>query len=231
MSRAIAVGHPHNITQRGNDRRTVFHEADDYLHYREWLARNARKFDLDIWAWCLMPNHIHVVAVPNSNEALSRTFNTVHMQYAQYHNRRQEASGHLWQGRYFSCLLDETHVYAAVRYVEMNPVRGGLAASAQDYPWSSAKSHVLGTADPLLSSNCFLTETVRDWGEYLAEAPDPAVQEELIRATVTGRPCGAETFVKKMETLLDRSFIPLPSGRPRIKKSTDEVADLFPAEQ
>jgi putative transposase len=214
MSRAIAVGYPHHITQRGNDRRTVFAEADDYLRYREWLNRNARKFGLDVWAWCLMPNHVHVIGVPNCEDALSRTFNTVHMQYAQYHNRTKNASGHLWQGRYFSCVLDEAHVYAAVRYVEMNPVRGGLAASAQDYP--------------VVSGNCFLTETVRNWGEYLAEAPVPAVQTNIINATASGRPCGGEAFVKKMETLLSRSFIPLPPGRPRIKKSAEDAADLFP---
>lgn len=98
-----------------------------------------------------MPNHVHVIGVPNTEGALSRTFNTVHMQYAQYHNRTKDASGHLWQGRYFSCVLDEAHVYAAVRYVEMNPVCAGLATSAQDYPWSSAKSHVSGGADPVVS--------------------------------------------------------------------------------
>ena len=227
MSRAIAVGYPHHITQRGNDRRTVFAEADDYLHYREWLARSARKFGLDIWAWCLMPNHVHIIGVPTNEDAMSRTFNTVHMQYAQYHNLKKNASGHLWQGRYFSCVLDEAHVYAAVRYVEMNPVRGGLATSAQDYPWSSAKGHVSGTADRVLSGNCFLTETVRGWGEYLAEAPEPAFQETIIKATATGRPCGGEAFVKKMETLLSRCFIPLSSGRPRIKKNEEGAANLF----
>jgi putative transposase len=177
-----------------------------------------------------MPNHVHVVGVPNSEDALSRTFNTVHMQYAQYHNRTKNASGHLWQGRYFSCVLDEAHVYAAVRYVEMNPVRGGLAASAQDYPWSSAKSHILGTADPVVSGNCFLTGAVRNWGEYLAEAPELAVQDDIIKATANGRPCGSEVFIKQMETLLNRSFVPLPLGRPHIKKSAEEAEDLFPEE-
>jgi len=230
MLRAIAVGYPHHITQRGNDRRTVFVEADDYLRYREWLAWYARKFGLDVWAWCLMPNHVHVIGVPTTESALSLTFNTVHMQYAQYHNRTKNASGHLWQGRYFSCVLDEMHVYAAVRYVEMNPVRSGLVASAQDYPWSSARSRVLGAADPVLSGNCFLTETIRDWREYLAEVPKPAVQEAIIKATASGRPCGEDAFVKKMETLLHRSFIPLPSGRPRVKKSAEETEDLLAEE-
>src|SRR4030042_1731948 len=171
MSRAIAVGYPHHITQRGNDRRTVFAEADDYLRYREWLPRERRRSGLDTWAWCLMPNHVHVVGVPNSEDALSRTFNTVHMQYAQYHNRTKNASGHLWPGRYFSC--------------------------------------------------------GRDGGEYLAEAPATAVQDDIVKATATGRPCGGEAFVKQMETLLSRSFVPLPSGRPRIKKSVEEVGGFF----
>jgi putative transposase len=214
MSRAIAVGYPHHITQRGNDRRTVFAEPDDYLRYREWLAQAAQKFGLDIWAWCLMPNHIHVVGAPTTKDALSLTFNTVHMQYAQYFNRKKNASGHLWQGRYFSCVLDESHVYAAIRYVEMNPVRGGLAGAPQDYPWSSARSHVRGGADPVLSGDCFLMARVRDWGKYLAEASEPKSQENIIKATATGRPCGNVAFVKMMEAHLGRSFTPRVSGRP-----------------
>ena len=106
-------------------------------------------------------------------------------------------------------------------------MRGGLVALAQDYPWSSAKSHVSGATDPVVSGNCFLRETVRDWGEYLAESPTQSVQETIIKATATGRPCGGEAFVRKMETLLNRSFIPLPSGRPRIKKSVEDAAEQF----
>ena len=117
ISRAIAVGYPHHVTQRGNDRRAVFAEADDYVRYREWLARYSGKYGLEIWAYCLMPNHVHVVAVPTTQSALAATFNLVHMQYAQYYNKKEGATGHLWQGRYFSCVLDESHVHAAVRYV------------------------------------------------------------------------------------------------------------------
>ena len=91
------------------------------------------------------------------------------MQYSQYYNRKTNTVGHLWQGRYYSCALDEPHVHAAVRYVEMNPVRTGIVASAEDYPWSSAKSHVTGIADPVLAGRCFLVETIRDWKQYLAE--------------------------------------------------------------
>ncbi len=134
VSRAVAIGHPHHITQRGNYRQAVFAEKGDYVRYLELLADFCPKYDLDIWAYCLMPNHIHMVAVPGRQESLARLFNTVHMLYAQYFNRKRDATGHLWQGRFFSCVLDERHLYAAVRYVEMNPVRGGIVPVPQDYP-------------------------------------------------------------------------------------------------
>ncbi|MBU4372556.1 MAG: transposase [Proteobacteria bacterium] len=221
-SRTIAVGYPHHVTQRGNDRRVVFIEEDDYSQYRKWLSRYARKYGLDIWAYCLMPNHVHAVVVPQTPEALAQTFNLVHMQYAQYINDKTHSTGHVWQGRYFSCVLDEPHLYAAIRYVEMNPVRGKLAASAKDYPWSSAGSHISGQPDSVLSGHCFLTDTVKDWGRYLAEDLDPTAKDDLIKATASGRPCGGEDFLRQMEALLGRRFIALPAGRPSSKKKTEE---------
>jgi putative transposase len=221
-ARVLAVGYPHHVTQRGNDRRVVFAEPDDYARYREWLVRYAHKYDLDIWAYCLMPNHVHIIGVPQTPEALAQTFNIVHMQYAQYFNNRHHATGHVWQGRYFSCVLDEPHVHAAIRYVEMNPVRAGLVVSAKDYPWSSANSHVSGQPDPVLSGHCFLTDTVADWSRYLSEEPDSADKAELIKATASGHPCGGEAFLRRMETLLGRRFIPLPAGRPRAQKRQAE---------
>ncbi|MBU2027287.1 MAG: transposase [Pseudomonadota bacterium] len=215
MSRAVAVGYPHHITQRGNYRQSVFSDADDYAHYLKWLAQYARKYGLEIWAYCLMPNHVHFVGVPAAADSLARTFNTVHMQYAQYYNQKREAKGHLWQGRFFSCVLDERHTYAAVRYVELNPVRGGMVASPEEYPWSSAKSHVTGFSDPVLSGRCFLMETLKDWRQYLGEEKDPDAQKKVIEATNSGHPCGADVFVRQMEAVIGRRFIPRPAGRPR----------------
>jgi putative transposase len=103
ISRAIAVGYPHHITQRGNYRQTVFAEADDYAKYLDFLARYAPQYDLEIWAYCLMPNHVHMVCVPRQSDSLSRTLHTVHMKYALYFNKKKDAIGHLWQGRFFSC--------------------------------------------------------------------------------------------------------------------------------
>lgn len=221
ISRAIAVGFPHHITQRGNYRQDVFVDVEDYAQYLKLLTEQTQQHGLDIWAYCLMPNHVHIVGVPGADNSLANVFRNVNMQYSQYFNRKSNAVGHLWQGRYFSCPLDEPHVYAAVRYVETNPVRAGITAMAADYPWSSAKSHVTGIVDPVLSGRCFLVETIRDWKEYLVEATDQETQTNLIKSTKTGRPCGAEGFVTHLEALLNRRFTTLPRGRPH---ATNKVA-------
>ncbi len=224
ISRAIAIGYPHHITQRGNYRQTVFAEKGDYVRYVELLAGFAPKYGLEIWAYCLMPNHVHFIGVPGRQESLARTFNTVHMLYAQYFNRKRNATGHLWQGRFFSCVLDERHLYAAVRYVEMNPVRAGIAQAPQDYPWCSAKSHmdVAGVEDKILSGRCFLTETVKDWGQYLGQDQDREATAGIIKATKIGRPCGKEDFVRQIEGLLNRRFMTLPRGRPLKMEKEEE---------
>ena len=214
MSRAIAVGYPHHVTQRGNYRQTVFGETEDYARYLELLTQYSRRHNLEIWAYCLMPNHVHIVGVPGAEDSLVSVFRTVHMLYSQYFNHKANAVGHLWQGRFYSCALDERHVFAAVRYVELNPVRAGLAASAHDYPWSSAKSHVSGIADGVLYGRCFLDETVRNWKEYLLAPPDAEAQDGLFKSTKTGRPCGGNDFVAQVEDILGRRFTTRPAGRP-----------------
>ncbi len=216
LPRAIAVGYPHHITQRGNHREAVFTEPGDYSRYLKWLAQYAEKYGFDVWAYCLMPNHVHLVGVPGNEDSLAKTFNTVHMKYAQHYNRKSGETGHLWQGRFFSCVLDEHHVYAAVRYVEMNPVRGGLCGRPEDYPWSSARSHIVGIRTPPLSGRCFLMETVQDWRKYLSsEGSDRAGRDAIVKATKSGHPCGPEDFVKRIEGILGRTFATRPRGRPR----------------
>jgi len=224
ISRAIALDYPHHITQRGNYRQMVFEEEEDYSRYLELLVHYSGRHQLEVWAYCLMPNHVHIVGVPRAEDSLSSVFRTVHMLYSQYFNRKANAVGHLWQGRYYSCVLDERHAYAAVRYVELNPVRAGLVTVAQDYPWSSARSHVKGIKDCVLSGRSFLDETIENWGEYLMEPPDTEAQNSLIRTTSTGRPCGRSDFVTQLEDALGRRFVKRPPGRPRAGKNRETDA-------
>jgi putative transposase len=196
----------------------VFEEETDYQLYLEWLEVYSRKYSLTIWAYCLMSNHVHFVAVPREPDSMARTFNTLHMRYAQHYNERHGGKGHLWQGRYFSCALDERHLYAAVRYVENNPVRARIVRKAGNYKWSSAAGHINGRDNLIEARNCYLTDGIRDWAAYLEEKDDNSLIQTIRENTRIGRPCGDDNFIKKIEGLLDRRLAALPVGRPRRNK-------------
>jgi len=215
IARAVAVGIPHHITQRGNYRQVIFVRDDDYRQYLEWLQYYSDRYLLKIWAYCLMNNHVHFVAVPGAEGSMARTFNTLHMRYAQYANARQGEKGHLWQGRYYSCALDEKHVYAAVRYVENNPVSARVVKKAENYNWSSAKSHVKKMRDQILAMDCYLVKEIKDWAAYLEEKDDAGTTQAVRENTKTGRPCGDEKFVGKIEQAVGRRLVALPRGRPK----------------
>jgi len=218
IARVVAKGYPHYITQRGNYRQQVFEEDGDYVQYLEWFKYYSKKYSLDIWAYCLMTNHVHFVCVPSKEESLPRTFNMLHMRYAQYINRRKQARGHLWQGRFYSTILDERHLYAAVRYVENNPVRAGIVRKPQRYRWSSASSHINKKRDPILSQGCYLEKEIEDWYEYLKEKEDEQIISNIRKRSIMGRPCGDDRFIKKLEKSFGRRLRALPWGRPRKTK-------------
>jgi putative transposase len=203
---------PHHVTQRGNRGIAVFRDERDRQVYLSMLGRYASRRGLDIWAYCLMDNHIHLIAVPHTRESLALALRDAHTAYAAWANRQQGATGHLWQGRFFSCVMDETHLWAAVRYIERNPVRASLIERAQDYQWSSAAAHCGLRQDPLISPELPAYGVVRDWGAWLADE-DEAVSMEIRRQTHTGRPCGSQSFIERIETLLGRSVRPKRRGR------------------
>jgi len=170
-ARIVAPGFPHHITQRGNYRQKVFENDADRKKYLALIKEYSGKYGLKIWAYCLMVNHVHFIAVPSSADSLSKTLRQANTFYSAYFNRKMEQTGHLWQGRYYSCVLDEPHLVTAVRYVENNPVRAGLVSKAEDYLWSSAAGHVYGVNDPLLSEDLPLLNMITDWREYPTTCP------------------------------------------------------------
>ena len=215
IARAVAVGFPHHITQRGNYRQAVFETDGDYVRYLELLKHYSEKHSLKIWAYCLMGNHVHFIAVPMGPDSLSKVFKSLHMRYSQYFNMKNKMTGHLWQGRFYSCALDEKHLYAAMQYVENNPVRARIVRTAEKYHWSSARFHIMKTADAIISKDCYLTKEIKDWLSYLKEQEDSALVDELKKSTKTGRPCGDETFIGKLEKSFGRRLGALSWGRPR----------------
>ena len=218
IARVVLPGLPHHVAQKGNFGHDVFDNERDRQRYMEWLAKYARRYGTRFWAYCLMSNHVHCIVVPEEDLSLARTFNQAHMRYSQYMNHKHGRHGHLWQGRFYSCVLDEAHLYAAVRYVERNPVRAGLVRQAEAYPWSSARAHVSGdNSDPLLSNDCPLLLTVEDWSTYLSEPDEGRWVEGFRCSTRTGRPVGSDSFVSRIESVLGRAVKAMPRGRPRKK--------------
>jgi len=215
LARSTVIGYPHQVTQRGNYEQTVFEQECDFQRYLGWLRDCADRYHVEVWAYCLMPNHVHFVCVPKTEGALARTFNTLHMRYAQYFHSKKRVTGHLWKGRFLSCILDDRSVFEEVRFIETNPIRAGLVDRAEDYLWSSARHHVLGVPDPVMRDACFLNREVRDWRTYLADRGDEPVLRRTWQSLKTGRPAGDETFVHGLEAIVGHRLMALPRGRPR----------------
>jgi putative transposase len=173
---------------------------------------------VEIWAYCLMPNHVHLIAVPSEAEGLRRAIGEAHRRYTPRINFREGWRGHLWQGRFASFVMDDDYLLAAARYIELNPVRARLVRKAHRYPYSSARAHVEGRADPLLSDSP-LRKRIDDWASFLSAGIDPQEQERLRRHERTGRPLGSERFIKKLEKALGRALRPQKGGRPRQQKN------------
>jgi len=215
LARATIVGYPHQVTQRGNYGQTVFEQPDDFGRYLGWLREFSLRYLVDIWAYCLMRNHVHFICVPKEDGALARTFNTLHMRYAQYFHSKRNVTGHLWMGRFLSCILDDQSLFEEIRFIENNPVRAGLVTRAEDYPWSSARHHVLGEPDLVIRDGCFGEGEVRDWSAYLTNEGDRFILNRTWQNLKTGRPAGSEDFVHLLEAKIGRRLLALPRGRPR----------------
>lgn len=196
VSRTVVPGFPHHVTQRGNNRAQVFHGTDDCLAYLRLLLQHCREESVRIWAWCLMPNHIHLVAVPERESSLAKALQSVHAKYAIRYRRVYGGVGHLWQARFYSCAMDEEHLWAAVRYVERNPVRAQLTNRAWDYPWSSAPAHCGLRSSAILDPVFPPAGVIADWKEWLSSPEDEDALSRLRKRTHTGRPCGNSDFLK-----------------------------------
>lgn len=214
-SRFVVAQVPHHVTQRGNRRDPVFFRDGDRRFYLSLLETYALRHGVEIIAYCLMPNHVHLVAVPSTEDALQATLKPVHTRHAQQINRVRGWKGHLWQGRYFSSPLDEDYFWAAIRYVERNPVRAGMVRIAQAYPWSSARGHCGLAADSLLTRDSRwvrMTGGIGDWSAWLADEGDRGQVDLLRRNANMGLPCGSDDFIHSLEERTGRMLRYRPRG-------------------
>lgn len=218
VARRVFPGIPHHVVQRGNRRGDIFFGDADRAIYLRWLREYCAFHRVEILAYCLMTNHVHAVAVPSDESALENVFRSLHTRYAMRVNRVLGSSGHVWQGRFFSSALDEPYLYAAVRYVERNPVRAGMVGDAADYRWSSAAAHCGQRRDWLLAAaDSWLPDVsgAADWSAWLAEGDRPDQLAVLRRNVRRALPCGSEAFVSELERRAGRRLRPAKMGRPR----------------
>ena len=216
-ARVVVPGMSYHVTQRGNNRQDVFFVDDDRRVYLELLKEQSSKYGLEVQGWCLMSNHIHIIAQPRDEDSLAKAVGRTHWLYTQYVNRLHGRSGHLWQNRFYSCMLSPIHLLRAMRYIESNPVRAKICRSAWSYPWSSALAHVEGH-DPMGLLNMDGWRKIiqgTDWRQVLRQQQDAEEVAAIRSCTNRGRPLGTDGFLSKIEKTIGRRLRPLPVGRPR----------------
>ena len=218
--RVIVDGATYHVLARGNNGQPIFHEAADYQRYLQLVAAHTRRHAIKVYHFALMPNHLHLVLEVAQGPALSQAMHDINLLYALFHKRRYAYRGHLWQGRFKSLVINQdSYLLACGRYVELNPVRAGLAGDPADYAWSSFRTYAQGLDNPLLALNPLyetLGATPRERQEYYRQfvhdglrqsAPPPRDRYGLLGAATAPVPALGELFrVPGMRR---------PRGRPR----------------
>jgi len=223
IARYVVPDLPHHVTQRGNRRERVFFGDDDYRLYRDLLREACDKAAVSVWAYVLMPNHVHLILTPSTPDGLARALGKAHRRYAAFVNARLRVTGHLFQSRFGSAVMDEEHLMAAARYIALNPVRAKLVARAQDWPWSSARAHLEGRDDGLARVGPWLERLNGRFADLLETNEAPERVTALRAAEGIGRPLGSESFLIRLAALTGRDPRPGKPGRkPKAKQTSKE---------
>jgi putative transposase len=223
----VLPGEPHHVVQRGNRRQATFFGERDYHLYLRLAAAAFREADVEVWAYCLMPNHVHLIAVPKTSDSLAKAVGATHLRYTQYVNRREGWNGYLWQGRFASFPMDAEHLLTCARYVGLNPVRAGLVSRAVDWPWSSVRAHLRGAADPLLTGGPLRGRLGAGIADFFEVDVGEEERRRLRLAESTGRPLGATAWVEALEATTGRSLVTPTIGRPPKHETYEQARARF----
>ena len=211
IARIVVPGGPHHVVQRGNHRAPVFFGPDDYALYRDLLALETRRAEVAVWAWCLMPNHVHLILTPGGGGGLAGAIGRTHRRYAGFVNARARRTGHLFQERFSPAPMDEAHLMAAFAYVSLNPLRAKLVERAEDWPWSSLRAH-LGLGGDGLTDTAPAFERVERFRDLIESPPGAPAFSAFRKAETIGRPMGDDAFIQSLETRLGRNLRPAKPG-------------------
>jgi putative transposase len=224
LARIVIVNIPYHVTQRGNAGQFLLASDSERLVYLRLLRRYIQVHELALMGYCLMSNHVHLIVVPRRAESLAMALKNTHGRYATYWNAAHQSSGHVWQGRFYSCPLDEAHLWIALRYAERNPVRARLVPNAEDWAWSSARGHCGDSdAEPCLDVAAWAKRwSGREWRDYLRSGESDEDLRDIRKCTHTGRPLGSRDFLHGLEESTARQLEPHKGGRPRLAPCRDQ---------
>mgnify|MGYP001597168246 FL=1 len=207
----------HHVVARGVNRCEIFANGFEKAKYLKRFGQVAEEEKVLIHGYCLLRNHVHWLLTPATPDGLARLFNRVHTWWALWFNRKHHRTGHLFQSRYYSSPLGESHYWTALRYVELNPKRAGLSQRLDDWDYSSARSHLSGMPDPLLSLAPMRGRrsfSAAQWRDFLEET-DQTTPAQLRLAQAASRPCGNPSWLTGLEQKYHRKLAWSPAGRPK----------------
>lgn len=202
MKRITIKGLPHHVIQRGLQGRQTFLTDDDYATYLKIMTECCLSYGIDIWAYCLMPDHVHLIAVPKEKDALSNCLRVAHGRYTRYINQRTGNKGQFWQGRYSSHLLDAHYLIACARYIEINPVKREYVNQPEDWHWSSAQAHISKSKDPLVQIAPLLERVDINWRDFLAQSRPEKEADLFYLHEKNGQPLGNDDFLDMVKEKL-----------------------------
>jgi len=215
--RLVFPGLPHHVTQRGNYRQNVFSNPADFRKYSYWMVEYAKEYDVKILGFCLMDNHVHFIVIPSGPHSLANLFKIVHTRYSLYKNKSQSKTGHLWQGRFYSNVLDEAYLLRAIRYVERNPLRAGMVDKPWEYIWASTREHVGLERQPIIKTVDFhkILSVLegRNWKKYI-ENDDEEMTENFRKNISKCSAIGTEGFIADLEQKTGYCLKNKKMGRP-----------------
>ncbi|MCK4947076.1 MAG: transposase [Candidatus Aureabacteria bacterium] len=222
IARVVALDYPHHVTQRGNYRQEIFVDDTDREKYLSLLKTESKRYGLKVLSYCLMSNHVHFIVVPECEDSMGNVFKYVNMKYSQYYNNKMGVCGHLFQGRFYSCVMDEVYSMVCARYIERNPVRARIVKDPWDWKWSSARVHCELEEEDSMGVNQLFQYVGLNQGEWRNSIAEPDSVKDITRIqeqTRKGRPLAEISFVQKLEKKLNRPLILKPRGRPKEKEN------------
>lgn len=195
--RIMAPGEFFHVCHKGNYGQPIFSDDYDYIYYLKLLEKYKYMYGLDVFAYCLMSNHVHLVVRPTQDDSMVMAIGRTHQRYAVYFNKKIKRQGHLWQERFYSCLLQGNHFIAAVRYTERNPVRAGIVKYPWDYTWSSAREHIGIKYNIISLKDLFEFTDISNWRNFIEVEENQRQLEDIRHATARYGALGQQDNVGK----------------------------------